>query len=823
MISLTQNLSAGWKCDEASGNLVDYVGSNTGTAVGSPGATTGRIGGARTFDGTGNQRFTVADASGVSVGLSTDWTLYFRVKFTSIGSYPMILSKANTGGTNVEFECFVDTTTTNRINFRATNDVVTLVNALSAVVVTTGVWYDVCLAYSVSAGKISIQVNSETPVETTLTSGIVDSTETLCIGSRNGGGLPLNGAIDDIRIWKGRFLNQQERSVYRTRVPYNALDTIATFTQKKWASCHFSIATYTTLASVPSELAQASTHSINLFNPTNLNLERYFDEIVKLGYTGVMFTLKHWDGFCLWDSARSARKITNTTWWPAYQINVAKEVARLAKVYGLDLGIYFCVTDGYYELGGQTGTYTQWTVDLLTELFTLCPETKFLLLDGWGSTWATDFTDVDYETVMNAIPTTCVVGVNDHEGPSATGVHGHLAILERPADGEPAANITNFGAVWLWEPIHTNSYWFRHADSAADTLAGAQTPIGRIFRAMQNGYNALVNFSLAPDGSLASDTLELLRGFQSLGTPTVTENFIVSSPPQNLQTLSGWVRNYSSVNIQINPSQEAWVNDAGGSQYYYDKITFLNGRADFYFKLKSVPTNGEISVLIHENAGSTANDRVTFNKTGSSISLNLKVYNGGFTTLSSATLTDTLLIDTPYRVTIQKINTELQVSLWWQINGIWEMWGRLFGTSNTNSTAGYVAFYLADSTGSSTAGIHVTKAEIYEIFTPVGMVTIATDKVAIDRPTDMKYIKLYRDKTLVGFLEPSDFVSKRYLFDDVDIDDVNDYQYSAYAIDSNWHSRRLNGNVAFEADVQGSFARKRKLMVTSNVFSPVQA
>jgi hypothetical protein len=66
-MALTDNLISFWKLDETSGNAIDAHGSNTLTAVASPGTAAGKIETARTFNGS-SQYFSVASNASVQVG-----------------------------------------------------------------------------------------------------------------------------------------------------------------------------------------------------------------------------------------------------------------------------------------------------------------------------------------------------------------------------------------------------------------------------------------------------------------------------------------------------------------------------------------------------------------------------------------------------------------------------------------------------------------------------------------------------------------------------------------------------------------------------------
>lgn len=77
------------------------------------------------------------------------------------------------------------------------------------------------------------------------------------------------------------------------------------------------------------------------FNPEGYTPDEWMCLAKEAGMQYVVFTTKHHDGFCMWDTKYTDYNIMNTP----YGKDVLKEVAQSCKKYGLKLGLYYSVPD----------------------------------------------------------------------------------------------------------------------------------------------------------------------------------------------------------------------------------------------------------------------------------------------------------------------------------------------------------------------------------------------------------------------------------------------------------------------------------------------
>lgn len=216
-ISLTNVVSV-WEFNEANAadNGVDAVGSNVLVQTNAPGVTTGKTGGARSFTAASLQRFAVADNASVSMA-GTDMSISVWVKFTTIGLFPCILSKANAGGGAMEYELRYNSVS-NRFEFLISNDGVAIVSVAADAfgAATTGVWYHLTAEYTSSSGALRLYVNATTVNGASGGLGILDSTNPLTVGSRDSGGIPLDGVLDQLVIRKRVTTSGERAALYNS-------------------------------------------------------------------------------------------------------------------------------------------------------------------------------------------------------------------------------------------------------------------------------------------------------------------------------------------------------------------------------------------------------------------------------------------------------------------------------------------------------------------------------------------------------------------------------------------------------------------------------
>jgi alpha-L-fucosidase len=132
------------------------------------------------------------------------------------------------------------------------------------------------------------------------------------------------------------------------------------------------------------------------FNPTRFNAEEWADLMVEAGQKSLMITSKHHDGFCLWDSALTDFKVTNT----AFKRDIIAELAPALKARGIGLHYYYSLVDWTHPAYRKDWpAYVAYYQGQLKELLTNYGDIAGVLFDGY---WPRAVHEGDYAEYLSA-------------------------------------------------------------------------------------------------------------------------------------------------------------------------------------------------------------------------------------------------------------------------------------------------------------------------------------------------------------------------------------------------------------------------------------
>ena len=190
-------------------------------------------------------------------------------------------------------------------------------------------------------------------------------------------------AIPDFGVWKsegGRGylapLPEEMSEDPNPPAPYGALPTagqVAWQRQEATMFFHFGPATFSGYDGDRADYS--ASQLISHYKPTGLDCDQWAKTASECGFKGVILTVKHHDGFCLWDNPASTCDVAACD--AKYQTDVLAELSKACRKYGLNLGIYMSpwdkVTSGDYQnkylaaiddlLGGKYGTINEFWLD----------------------------------------------------------------------------------------------------------------------------------------------------------------------------------------------------------------------------------------------------------------------------------------------------------------------------------------------------------------------------------------------------------------------------------------------------------------------------
>lgn len=141
-----------------------------------------------------------------------------------------------------------------------------------------------------------------------------------------------------------------------------------------YAFIHFSLNTYT------DQSWGFGDEDINLFNPEKLDCRQWARICKEAGMKGVILTVKHHSGFCLWPSEYTDYSVKNAPWKNGNG-DIVKEMAEACKEYGLKFGVYLSPWDRNHPDYGKP-EYITYFRNQLKELLTNYGDIFEIWFDG---------------------------------------------------------------------------------------------------------------------------------------------------------------------------------------------------------------------------------------------------------------------------------------------------------------------------------------------------------------------------------------------------------------------------------------------------------
>lgn len=105
----------------------------------------------------------------------------------------------------------------------------------------------------------------------------------------------------------------------------------------------------------------------SVFNPTELNATQWVNVAKDSGFSRLILTAKHHDGFCLWPSEYTDYSVRSSSWRNGSG-DVVRDLAEAARIGGVQLGVYLSPWDRHEPCYGKTLEYNEFYLGQMTEL-----------------------------------------------------------------------------------------------------------------------------------------------------------------------------------------------------------------------------------------------------------------------------------------------------------------------------------------------------------------------------------------------------------------------------------------------------------------------
>lgn len=248
----------------------------------------------------------------------------------------------------------------------------------------------------------------------------------------------------------------------------NASDIKPTPQQVDWQDLEFGVIVHFSTNTFLDQEWGDGTANPAVFNPTQFDPDQWMKAIRDSGAKYVVLVAKHHDGFCLWPTAQTDYSIKASP-WKGGKGDLVGDVARSARKYGLEFGVYLSPWDRHEPKYKDSAAYDNYYQAELTELVSNYGDLVEFWLDGAGSGGHVyDFKKI-IETLRTYQPNTIVfadtglfeygdarwVGTESgrvpYENWNVIDRHGFLRW--RPVEADtPLRNLE-----WFWHPGHEAS------------------------------------------------------------------------------------------------------------------------------------------------------------------------------------------------------------------------------------------------------------------------------------------------------------------------------------------------------------------------------
>lgn len=271
---------------------------------------------------------------------------------------------------------------------------------------------------------------------------------------------------------------------------------MATFTDQEWATGH---------------------EDPLLFQPRKLDCGQWADAAKAAGMNYAVLTVKHTEGYCLWDSAHTTHDIASFTRFRDGKGDLVREFTEAFRKRGLKVGLYYCfpgdfsgkrLAPGQKDLHGlppeAEGDFIGFIRKQMTELLTRYGRIDLLWIDQYynkytGKRW------LEIMAHVKALQPDCVVVANNADNLKYSDVASYEFPWSKKLPPEGNAVPSE-----VCDTIQKNG-WFWHPNTTPEKLQSAAEIVNLLQLCNSRRANYLLNVPPDRDGLISEPHLSRLH------------------------------------------------------------------------------------------------------------------------------------------------------------------------------------------------------------------------------------------------------------------------------------------------------------------------
>jgi alpha-L-fucosidase len=267
--------------------------------------------------------------------------------------------------------------------------------------------------------------------------------------------------------------------------PQNFADIKPSPQQTEWQDLEFGVIIHFSTNTFLDREWGDGTADPSVFNPTQFDPDQWMKAIRDSGAKYVVLVAKHHDGFCLWPTEQTNYSVKSSPWQNGHG-DVVGDVARAARKYGLEFGVYLSPWDRHEPKYKNSSEYDDYYQSELTELASNYGDLVEFWLDGAGSAGHVYNFEKIIETLRTYQPNTIVfadTGLFEYGDARWVGNEDGRIPYEN-------WNVIDRHGYLRWRPVEVDTplrkaHWFWHPNDEAslksldDLLATYDESVGR--------------------------------------------------------------------------------------------------------------------------------------------------------------------------------------------------------------------------------------------------------------------------------------------------------------------------------------------------------